>query len=298
MELNKAGIPYEMRGGLRFFERSHIKDVIAFLKILNHLNDYVSLFRVLNFYDGIGEVTVKNIFEQIKKVKNIEELINEEIKIPNKARDGWKHFTMFLKKILKYKNENPGKLINIIVEEYYFYLSLKYEDFKERHEDLIQLSYFAGSFTDLKHFLDETALQESFNLNKNIDKRDCIILSTIHQAKGLEWEVVFLINLTSDSLPHPLCVSQAEIEEERRLFYVAITRAKKYLYMTYPLYLFKYGELKNTEISEFIKGIDEKLLNFNEESYLNILSGDDITYEPDDAIYYKKKSYLPEIEDL
>ncbi|HNV97032.1 MAG TPA: ATP-dependent helicase [bacterium] len=299
MELNKAGISYEMRGGLRFFERSHIKDVIAFLKIINHINDYVSLFRVLNFYEGIGDVTVKNIYDQIKKFKNISELIECDIKISNKAYEGWKHFIMFLKKIEKFKNANPGKLISIIVEEYYFYLSLKYEDFKERHEDLVQLSYFASSFDNLKHFLDETALQESFNLNKNVNKSDCIILSTIHQAKGLEWEIVFLINLTSDSLPHPLCVTQDGIEEERRLFYVAITRAKKYLYMTYPLYIFKYGELKNTEISEFIKGIDEKFLNFNQESYSNnILSNGDITYESDDEIYYKNKSYLPEIDDL
>ncbi|MDD4289673.1 MAG: ATP-dependent helicase [Patescibacteria group bacterium] len=299
MELNKAGISYEMRGGLRFFERSHIKDVIAFLKIINHINDYVSLFRVLNFYEGIGEVTVKNIYDQIKKFKNTSELIESDIKIPNKAYEGWKHFIMFLKKIEKFKNENPGKLISTIIEEYYFYLSLKYEDFKERHEDLVQLSYFASSFDNLKYFLDETALQESFNLKKNVNKNECIILSTIHQAKGLEWEIVFLINLTSDSLPHPLCVTKYGIEEERRLFYVAITRAKKYLYMTYPLYLFKYGELKNTEISEFIKGIDEKFLNFNQGSYSNtILSSGDITYEADDEIYFKNKSYLPEIDEL
>lgn len=299
MELNRAGIPYEMRGGMRFFERSHVKDVIAFLKILNNPNDYVAFFRILNFYEGIGEITVKNIFDQVKGARDIEEVVDIPIKLPNKAGDGWKHFIMFLKKILKDKNNNPGKLISKIVEEYYFYLSLKYEDFKERHEDLVQLSYFASSFSDLKHFLDETALQESFNLKKNVDKRDCIILSTIHQAKGLEWDVVFLINLTSDSLPHPLCVSEYEIEEERRLFYVAITRAKRYLFLTYPLCMFRYGELKSTEPSEFIKGMGNDLLNFNEGAYTsNFLSNDDIKYESNFDDDVSRKSYLPDIEDL
>ncbi len=299
MELNRFGIAYEMRGGMRFFERSHVKDVIAFLKIINNPNDQVALMRILNFYEGIGEATSKSIYEQIKGIKDIEELYDIPIKLSSKAQDGWKHFILFLKKILKDKENNPGKLISKIVEEYYFYLSLKYEDFKERHDDLSQLSYFASSFNDLKHFLDETALQESFNLRKNVDKKDCIVLSTIHQAKGLEWDVVFLINLTSDSLPHPLCVTEYEVEEERRLFYVAITRAKRYLFLTYPLCIFKYGELKTTEPSEFIKGIGNDLLNFNESSYTSsVLSGDDIKYESDLDDDHPRKSYLPEIDEL
>jgi len=116
--------------------------------------------------------------------------------------------------------------LRLVIDFYYPYLKAEYVDYKYRKEDLNQLAFFAINYGDLKLFLSEVSLQESFILKDRGDDRERIVLSTVHQAKGLEWEIVFVINLTNQGFPHPLCVEKEDYEEERRLFYVAITRAK------------------------------------------------------------------------
>ncbi len=279
MELNKRGILYELRGGFRFFERAHIKDALAYLRIINNFKDEISWTRALSQFEGIGLVSIKKIYNLVLKSASLEEVLNLEINLKGKASCSWGEFKAILKTLIKNKNISPEKLLRLVTDFYYPYLKAEYTDYKYRKEDLNQLAFFAINYGDLKLFLSEVALQESFILKDKRDKRERIILSTVHQAKGLEWEIVFVINLTNQGFPHPLCVEKEDYEEERRLFYVAITRAKKYLYLIYPAMAYRYGEYKNLEPSDFIKDLNEDLLNYNELAHRNkILSNDQIQY--------------------
>ena len=200
MELTKENINYDFRGGLRFFERSHVKDVLAFLRILNNKNDSLSWQRILNMQTGIGAVTIKNIVEFVQTSPVLDEDIYLKIKniLSSKAQLGFSDFWKIFLKIKKKENSNPKVLIEEILDsDYREYLKLEYSDFRERIEDLKQLIFFAEKYEELNSFLTEAILQESFNKrqieNKNVVEENKIILSTIHQAKGLEWDVVFII---------------------------------------------------------------------------------------------------------
>jgi len=279
MELNRRGISYEMRGGFRFFERAHIKDVIAYARIIHNIKDEISWSRILKSYEGIGIATSKKIYQQIRKMESLEDLLALNINISGKAKVSWDEFFKVLQVLAKHKNDRPEKLLRLIIDFYTPYLISEYTDYRQRKEDLNQLAFFTINYEDLELFLAEAALQESFNLKDKKDKRRRIILSTVHQAKGLEWKAVFVLNLSSQGFPHPLCVEEDEYEEERRLFYVAITRAKEYLFFSYPISIYRYGSYESLEPSEIIKNISSDLLNYNELAYrVRKLSGNGVEY--------------------
>jgi len=257
MELVKRGIDYDYRGGVRFFERAHIKDVLAYLRIVNNVDDDIAWRRVLRMQIGIGDTTTENIISEIKKLGNLE-IIGSNLSA--RAQLGWNDFLQIYQKLNYIKNKNPADLIaEILDSKYVEYLENEYPDYRERIQDIEQLAKHAEQYADnnadesgtseekdgLSRFLAEATLQESFRGvdsgqhppnppqggNYNSDK---IILSTIHQAKGLEWEVVFVMGLSAGQFPNDRALREDNgLEEERRLFYVAITRAKKYLYLTY-----------------------------------------------------------------
>lgn len=292
-ELTKRDIPYDYRGGLRFFERAHIKDVLAFLKIINNVKDEVSWFRLLNLQIGIGEVTSKNLIAYLTKANNINNVLKQEVEqlLSERAKNGWRELKNIFLKILKMEKFLPGELIRkIIKSNYQNYLELNYPNYQERLDDLEQLSKFSDRYQNLNTFLAEITMQENFSAarlrtdNQNEDHEEKIILSTIHQAKGLEWEVVFLINLTEDALPHPRALSEpGGLEEERRLFYVAVTRAQKNLYLTYSL-TNNYNSYYLKTPSPFLKEIPDALLEEtknDEFNNFNDLNGDGISYLPE-----------------
>lgn len=243
MELVKRDINYDFRGGLRFFERAHVKDILAFLKILNNKNDSLSFYRILSMYDGIGPVTLKKIISLVQASDKLDDVVFENIKekLSFKAQIGWSEFWQIFSKIIKMSSNKPKALIKEILDsDYQEYLKSEYSDFRERLEDLKQMIFFADKYEDLNTFLVESSLQEGFNRKKDFSKIDNkndqeIVLSTIHQSKGLEWDVVFIIGLAQGLFPSERIKNSKELEEERRLFYVSITRAKKYLYLSYPL---------------------------------------------------------------
>ncbi|MBU0597276.1 ATP-dependent helicase [Patescibacteria group bacterium] len=238
VELVKRDIPYDYRGGVRFFERAHIKDVLAYLRVFNNKDDVIAWSRVLNMQVGIGPSGAQKLIQAIALADTTEELSQFGSMLSSRGQMGWNDFMSVWKKMLLVE-KIPSELIKAVLDSKYTeYLEYEYQDYRERLQDLLQLSVFSERQSDLPRFLAEASMQESYNTSQSERGSDDekIILSTVHQAKGLEWQAVFILNLSAGQFPNDRALSEADgVEEERRLFYVALTRAKKYLYLTYPL---------------------------------------------------------------
>lgn len=244
MELTKRGIPYEVRSGIRFFEQAHIKDVTSYMRIILNPLDELGWKRILKLIPKIGNITASKIWDYIsKRERPLDSLKSKEIEdiIPKGAIN---YFNKFLKDIESYRNpeylKNPAGLIRLIIETgYEDYLFSKYTDAESRLEDLNQLSAFAIQYDSTKEFLSELALLTSVVAEDVVmggDEDETVKLSSVHQAKGLEWPVVFIIWLSDGRFPAAKALKGEEgEEEERRLFYVAVTRAKDELYLCYPI---------------------------------------------------------------
>ncbi|MDP2684571.1 MAG: ATP-dependent helicase [bacterium] len=253
VELTRRDIPYEFRGGVRFFERSHIKDVLAYLRIYNNPQDEIAWSRVLNMQVGIGPAFASGIIKAIKNqppssspLQGGSETVftNLTMNLSARAKVGWGDFLQNWEAMDREVVKEPSALIQAVIQsKYKEYLEQEYPDARERMQDLEQLAMFADKQKDIDRFLAEASLQENYTQQERSpaemlgkEKGDKLILSTIHQAKGLEWEVVFVIGLNNGQFPSDRSMKEKNgVEEERRLFYVAITRAKKYLYFTYSL---------------------------------------------------------------
>ncbi|PIT87976.1 MAG: ATP-dependent DNA helicase [Candidatus Magasanikbacteria bacterium CG10_big_fil_rev_8_21_14_0_10_40_10] len=309
MELIKAGIAYDYRGGLRFFDRAHIKDVLSYLRLFNNLADVPAWLRVLRYEEGIGPSAAEKIVSAVKSAGNVDEIIpiGQNI-LGNKAKQGWYNFTRIWERLLEIDKKDISALIMSIKESRYSeYLEAEYVDARERLQDIEQLAVFAEGATDLSNFLAEVGLQESYagplGLTKStVQNNEKIVLSTIHQAKGLEWDSVFVINLASGGFPSDYAFKErGGLEEERRLFYVAITRAKRNLYLTYPYEGHGYN---SGGPSLFLEEISSSLLD--DKSFLNSsrsLVLDDETknvhyISEEDAWKPKPGSFLRDVDDL
>ncbi len=297
MELNKRGILYEMRGGLKFFARAHVKDVLSYLKILGNKQDEVAWDRVLQLYDGIGQVAANKIYRSTQDIKNLDDLNKLEIKLSTAAAKGWSQCRDTLLKLVRHQDQNIGKLLGMVIEDYSIYLTAKYPDYHQRQDDLEQLIIFASNYDSLEAFLSEISLQESFSMTDNNKPMEgAVVLSTVHQAKGLEWQAVFVINITDQSFPHPLCQSEEEREEERRLFYVAITRAKQNLFLLYPMTQFKYDGHRNLQPSEFLLDITNDALQYNDLARATLVSmSEGVEYVTDDDYDPRHDGFLPDV---
>jgi len=309
MELMKRGIAYDYRGGLRFFERAHVKDLLAYLRLLHNPADSTAWFRVLLHEEGIGPVAAQKLIDRIKTINETEDIEKTGLEIlGEKAKVGWKNFVDIWKKIIGVKKESPAEAVRAILNSSYVtYLENEYIDARERQEDLEQLAIFAEQYDNLERFLGEATLQESFGRtqldNIKIEKDKKIVLSTIHQAKGLEWHTVFLINLASGGFPNSRALAEdGGLEEERRLFYVAITRAKEKLFLTYPMSGGGAGDFASGP-SIFLSEISADLLN--DHSFLDynttILDDDsaDVHYITENKpLHLKPGNFLRSVEDL
>ena len=243
VELTRRNIPFQIRSGLKFFEQAHIKDIISYLKIIQNPHDQLGWVRVLRLYPNIGKKTISKIWNEVIKAGNIlDNILSEEFvqNIPTRARKSWKSLVLLLKMMLSDEIKNqPAEQIRLIVKRFYEgYAINAYENYSDRLEDLEQLSVFASGYDSTETFLTEISLQEGVKgetmQEAPKDEEEKIILSTIHRAKGLEWQVVFIIHVAEYFFPSAKSLEKPkQIEEERRLFYVASTRAKRELYITY-----------------------------------------------------------------
>lgn len=238
-ELLKRDIPYEYRGGKKFFERAHIKDVVSYVRVCVNVSDESAWLRVLNIQPGIGSGTAEKIIAGIRGSVDVQSVVDiDVVRLPKRALGGWKDFCKSVHTVIA-QMPNAGYMIRaVLANGYSEYLEREYPDYKDRIEDVEQLANFAETAIDVISFLSDIALYDESISGKNKQashETERIILSTIHQAKGLEWDTVFIMHLADQSFPSIRAMNELDgLEEERRLFYVAVTRARRKLFLTYP----------------------------------------------------------------
>lgn len=271
LELAKRNIPYVVRGGIRFFEQAHIKDVLAHLRVLANPRDEMAWDRILRLQEGIGPAYARRVWEvlsaapdPLEKARTAGEEAGKSL--PARSAAAWGKLRRTLQELRNpQKSDSPAEALATVIQSGYLStLETRFEDARDRKEDLEQLVNLASSYVSIAKFIEDLTLREPFKGEsvRGWEKPDeFLALSTIHQAKGLEWTAVFLIGLTEGQFPHPKSFQDpAEMEEERRLFYVAVTRTKKELYLTYPLTRYSYDKGQALmRPSQFIQELPEEL---------------------------------------
>jgi len=249
IELTRRNIPFVKFGGLKFLEAAHIKDVLAFLRWAENLRDRVSGFRVIQLLPGVGPATAARLLDRLAETSSgaLEALAN--FRPPAACRDDWPTFTDTVKLIRSNAAGWPAEL-EVAYRWYTPHLERRYEDARMREADLLQLRQIASTYPNRQRFLTELTLDPpsatSDETGVPLLDEDYLILSTIHSAKGQEWKSVFVLNCVDGCIPSDLAAgSTAEIEEERRLLYVAMTRAKDHLHMIVPQRFFVHQQRSN-----------------------------------------------------
>jgi DNA helicase-2/ATP-dependent DNA helicase PcrA len=299
LELTKRNIPFSITSGIRFFEQAHIKDATAYLKLVANPQDELAFKRIALLLPGIGAKGAEKIWkifsaqmeDRRSKIgsqaptKDIPQLpsSNSQLRprvapalqscsksVPPKAASAWKQFVETISQLEdETTRKSAAKMLRIVMDAGYDdYLKENFANYRNRLEDLEQLAVFAYQFGSVEDFLTQLALLTNVEAEDgDAANRDAeqIRLSTIHQAKGLEFDVVFVIMLCDGLFPSARSMEADEgEEEERRLFYVAITRAKNELYLSYPLMRAGYGSTGMDAMqlpSRFLGEIPRDLLN-------------------------------------
>ena len=261
IELAKRAIPYRKFGGLKFIETAHVKDVIAHLRIVLNPQDIISLNRILLLLNGVGNQTAMRLLPLLSS----DHVDTEKLMLPAKSSDSIKKLFSMVEQQRK-NILNPSKIVESILSYYEPILMDKYDDYAKRLKDLEHFLYLSSQYTNLEDFLSDLALEPPdtsvSEVEEGAQKDEYLTLSTIHSAKGLEWKVVFIIGAVDGRFPSVFSFnSEEELDEELRLMYVAATRAKTFLYITYPIDMFDYSSgMVLSKPSRFLDGIDEEIL--------------------------------------
>jgi DNA helicase-2/ATP-dependent DNA helicase PcrA len=271
LALTRAGIPFFITSGLRFFEQAHIKDVAAFMKFVINPADEVAFKRMVRLLPGIAVKTAERLWEQLNGVPDDDRKTFgawlAHGKVAPKSQKSWEQLGHTLDEIAPNRQPvAPATMIHSILEAIYDdYLQSKYANYEQRRDDLLTLENFARTFQDSVEFLSQLSLMatgSSETIAAEEEDSEKVTLSTVHQAKGLEWRAVFIIWMTDGMFPSGRSLESVEaVEEERRLFYVALTRAKDELYLTYPC-CWPTGSLEQQiqRPSRFLKEVPSELL--------------------------------------
>ena len=263
IELNKANIPFVKFGGMKFIETAHVKDVLAFLRIAANPKDLVSWYRVLLLHEGIGPKTAQKILDEIAESR-LTIKANPGTLVSAKYNDKIVQLFILLNTIHA-KESTPTEKAEKVLEYYNPLFKEKYDDFNKRRKDLDILLNITQNYKSLDSLLADMALDPPrdsvIDIDAELKENEFVTLSTIHSAKGLEWHSVFIIHTIEGFFP----ISQAfddvdSLEEERRLMYVAVTRAKHNLYLCYPMNIFdRERGMTFSKPSRFIAGVNEDL---------------------------------------
>lgn len=265
--LLRERIPFRIFGGIRFYETAHVKDILGFLRVLASFRDELAWTRILLLLDGVGEKTTGRLFSEIKESGSLD----GALRVITNALSGKGEGVSLMVKALKEAAGMEGKVerqIDRLLSYYEPILKEEYDDFRERSRDLGVLREMSGEYAALKDFIADITLDTP--VGRGGDNNEILTLSTIHSAKGLEWRAVFFIGVAEGVMPSSLARGE-DIEEEMRLFYVGLTRAKRHLFLTFSEAGMR-GESAVTrfltpEVLETMK--EETMLGENDTSFFN-----------------------------
>jgi DNA helicase-2/ATP-dependent DNA helicase PcrA len=247
VELARRNIPFVKYGGLKFMEAAHVKDALAFLRILENPFDEVSWFRILQLLEGMGPASARRLMDdlEVRRTDDAEtrsplaRFLEEPLAVPKAAAQGTRDIRAALGDCLDADTLPPAGQLARLRAFLEPVIARKYDALASRSRDLEQLELLASESTSRGQFLADLTLDPPSSTGDlagppHLDE-DYLVLSTIHSAKGLEWDVVHLIHVADGMIPSDMSTGgDDEIEEERRLLYVALTRARDALHVTYP----------------------------------------------------------------
>jgi DNA helicase-2/ATP-dependent DNA helicase PcrA len=272
IELNKANIPFVKFGGFKFIETAHIKDLISYLRVLDNPRDAVAWNRILLLVDGIGPRTAEKVIEDLlsrgrrsdgeSAPASLPATLSGSLSYPEKLR------SLFdaLKEVAP-THITPADKIQQLLHYYEPVFMKRYDDHNKRRKDLEMFQQIAERYRSLNTFLTDLTLEPAAESVTDIAPSDAedekLILSTIHSAKGLEWNTVFVIYALDGRFPTTrAAINDDAMEEERRLMYVACTRAKEHLFVAYPINIYdRESGLILSKPSRFIAGMPDNLLD-------------------------------------
>lgn len=245
LELARLQIPYQITSGVRFFEQAHVRDLIALLRFVFNPADTAAWGRIAVLLPKVGDKNAQKLHAaaldhaRLMQQDFVDALGTDDVasRVPRDAREEWPKFTASLRQVRDVmRTLKPHNAVEIALDGWYGdYLKGAYANYESRLDDLRSLVGFAGRHPDMHELLAQVMLLSSETGDRSADPtEDALRLTTVHQAKGLEYAAVFLIGLADGSFPLRRAIEAGDVEEERRLFYVAVTRARDELYLCFP----------------------------------------------------------------
>jgi DNA helicase-2/ATP-dependent DNA helicase PcrA len=264
IELSRHGLPFIKRGGVKFIETAHVKDLLAHLRVVANPLDTVSWHRVLMLIEGVGPKKAQDVMAALVKSNNPYHALRE---MQGRSGKGLRDLSLALESLAGAGDLRPAEQVSHIYEYYLPILKAQYDDYPKRTRDLDHLQTIAEGYQGVEMFLSDLALEPPDGSATGVEAPDRdderLVLSTIHSAKGLEWQCVFVIWIVDGRFPSVYSfIADEELEEERRLFYVAVTRAKRHLFLTYPINVFDKGSgMLLSKPSRFLDPVSPALLD-------------------------------------
>lgn len=259
-DLNSNLIPYVKKGG-QFWKQAHLVTALSWINLVQNPGDTANIMRCAEIFKGIGKAALTELIEKVYDEKTYNDFVSGDLVINPKKPQMYEEFRSHIHKLedILAENETPVKdaVKHIVTEIMTPYTIQNWDDGHERADDFGVLIDLADEFETITDLLEAIAMQEENSKKKK--EANAVTLSTGHGAKGLEWDVVFLIGLVDEFFPSKYSFTEADREEERRLFYVMLTRAKKRLYMFAPERIKHYGETKTVGPSMFLLELDPDL---------------------------------------
>ena len=245
LSLTRHGMPYHITSGVKFFERQHVRDLIGLVSFVYNPSNTLAWQRIAILLPKVGEKGAQKIYAaaldhaKLMQKNFIDALAEDDVKtkVAKDAKDDWANFCASLQQVATAMDQgSPADAVQVAIDGWYGdYMKGQYADYMDRLDELKGLVGFASQSPNMQEFLTQVALLNGETSDKQVElDEEAVRLTTVHQSKGLEFDVVFLIGAADGMFPGRRSIESGDVEEERRLFYVAVTRAKNELYITYP----------------------------------------------------------------
>ncbi|MBS0633021.1 MAG: ATP-dependent helicase [Verrucomicrobia bacterium] len=245
LALSRVGIPYHITSGVKFFERQHIRDLVALIRFVYNPSDAQAWQRIAILLPKVGEKGAQKIYSaaadlaRLMQKNFIDVLPTDDVKskVAKDAREDWDNFCASLAQVAaSMQTAKPADVVATAIDGWYGdYLKGAFADYTDRLDELKAMIGFAQRFEEMQDLLAQIVLLNGETSDRHVEAdAEAVKLTTVHQSKGLEYDVVFLIGLADGQFPGRRAIEDGDVEEERRLFYVAVTRARNELYLTYP----------------------------------------------------------------